>query len=554
MRAEGRSPALARPIRHPSDSRSHGQSSQDPPIVLPPNSNPQFAPATHPILLRDEALLQFQRCNRRSFLDLFGDSDRRDHPTDYLSKLRYDSLSHQQRILDHHHPIHRPDYPRHDWRAGVDATLDLMEQGVDRIAQGVLASAEGDRIQCLSYPKLLIRRSGKSRFGNWFYVPVDIKLGKRPKLDYQVVAAFHAYVLSATQGMLPEHSWLILRSRGYHAVHLENLLPRLQDVLRDCVRSLQAPDAPEVFIAHSRCDLCHWYSHCYAIAQSQHHLSLLPGVTPSRYVHLKDQNLLTVESLAAANPKQLEGLPGFGPQVSQRIVRQAQATLHNRALPGYDLPAHSSDPSLSSRPPLLTPQELPTADVEFYFDIEASPDHNLIYLHGLLVVDRQSNREQFYPLLAETPEEELNIWQEFLQLIGRYPTAPIFHFCPYEAQTVRKLAIAFDTDPREIDRILDRFVDLHERITRTVVLPIESYALKPIARWVGFDWRNPDANGAQSICWYNRWRETGDRTYLDAILDYNEDDCRATYFVKNWLVEFVNQVQAEGIVLEAESA
>ena len=55
---------------------------------------------------------------------------------------------------------------------------------------------------------------------------------------------------------------------------------------------------------------------------------------------------------------------------------------------------------------------------------------------------------------------------------------------------------------------------------------------------MGFQWRDAGANGAQSICWYNDWLETGDRAHLEAILRYNEDDCRATYHVKQWLSAF----------------
>ncbi|MDE5112496.1 MAG: ribonuclease H-like domain-containing protein, partial [Trichodesmium sp. St7_bin2_1] len=49
------------------------------------------------------------------------------------------------------------------------------------------------------------------------------------------------------------------------------------------------------------------------------------------------------------------------------------------------------------------------------------------------------------------------------------------------------------------------------------------------------------ANGAQSICWYEKWLETGDRSLLDAIVIYNEDDCYATYYIKEWLSKFLNQ-------------
>jgi len=44
----------------------------------------------------------------------------------------------------------------------------------------------------------------------------------------------------------------------------------------------------------------------------------------------------------------------------------------------------------------------------------------------------------------------------------------------------------------------------------------------------------------QCIYWYDQWLETGDRTFLgDVIQRYNEDDCRATRHIKDWLVNFV---------------
>lgn len=481
--------------------------------------------------LTDEILFNYQRCSRRAFLDTYEDSTRRDPPNDYLLKLRQDSFEHQLSILEDE-PADYPQYPKRDWAAGAEVTLQLMRQGVDRIARGVLRTVhESSGMHLVSCPKLLVKHPGQSKFGNWIYVPTDIKLGKRPKLDYQIVAAFHAYLLATTQGAWPETSWLILRQRGAYAVDLQEMVPRMEEILEGCIQMLLNRAEPEVFIAHNRCDLCHWFSHCYGIAQDEQHLSLLPGVTPSRYVHLQNLQLTTVEALAASVPKKLETLPGFGFQVAHKLVSQAQAVLHNEAI---------ARPPHPDAPPgfLLSPEELPTDAVELYFDIEAAPEQNLIYLHGVLVVDRQTQTETFHALLAETPEEEAVIWQQFLELVWQYPTAPIFHFCPYEVQTVKRLAQCYETPEAYIDPLLERFVDLHERVTRIATLPVESYALKPIARWLGFDWRDRDANGAQSIYWYAQWIATGDRTFLEAILRYNEDDCRATYRVKDWLVKF----------------
>jgi predicted RecB family nuclease len=480
------------------------------------------------VWLTDDLLFQYHRCRRHAFLEVYGDAEQRDPPSDYLTKLRRDSQAHQRAILTEQ-LAHQPKYARRDWPQGAAETRALMEQGVERIAEGVLVVELENGLRLVSCPNLLIKQPGQSVFGDWVYVPADIRLGKRPKMDYQIVIAFHAYVLAAVQGAWPETGWLLLRQRGTYAVSLIETVPRMQETLRSCIQTLLQVEEPEVFIAHNRCDLCQWFGHCYQLAQSDRHLSLLPGVTPSRYVHLKALQITTLEALALVNPKRLEGLPGFGIPVAQRLVRQAQAVLHNRAIAGQEAPPSQA---------LLSLAELPTAPIELYFDIEAAPEQNLIYLHGVLVVDRVAQTETFHSLLAQSQAEEQLIWEQFLDLVWRYPDAPIFHFCPYEVQTVRRLGDYYNTPAERVDPLISRFVDLHERVTRVAILPVESYALKPIARWLGFNWRNPEANGAQSICWYAQWIETGDPHYLEAILHYNEDDCRATHRIKNWLVEF----------------
>jgi predicted RecB family nuclease len=504
-------------------------------VLADNNALPHATSSPSRLWLTDELLFNYQRCHRRAFLDVYGDYTHRDPPSDYLLKLRQDSYNHQITVLGDQN-VHRPSYPSRDWEAGFAATLALMQQGVDRISRGVLL-VEDDGVTLVSCPDVLVKEQGHSIFGDWRYVPMEIKLGKRPKLDYQITATFHAYLLATVQGAWPETSWLVLRQRGAYPIDLVDLLPKMQLILEGCTAMLLTQQEPEVFIAHNRCDLCHWFSHCYSMAKTDKHLSLLPGVTPSRYIHLQTLELTTVESLAETPPHQLESLPGFGIQVAHKLVRQAQSTLQNRALPRPFEPDVTPDP-------LLTIEELPTAPVELYFDIEAAPEQNLVYLHGILVVDRVTQTEVFHPLLADRLEDEGVIWEQFLELVWRYPTAPIFHFCPYEVQTVKRLAEFYGTPFQLIEPLIGRFVDLHERVTRVATLPVESYALKPIARWLGFDWRDQEANGAQSIYWYAQWLATGDRAYLDAILRYNEDDCRATYRVKDWLVEFTTSVSA----------
>ena len=514
----------------------HGQSPHSPP----------------PIVIADDILLNFQRCTRRAFLDKYASPTDKDETSDYLRKLQQDSLTHQRKILSTH-PTQSPQYPAGQWDKGFEATLELMQQGVSHIERGVLQVAYdptlastialelpslngqnqsyGPPLVFVGRPKLLIRKPGKSKFGNWYYIPADIKLGKRPKSDYQVVSAWHAYLLSLIQETWPPKSLLILRHGNKYRVKLDDQVPKMKTVLENCIDMIVQKQEPSVFISRNRCDLCQWLSHCYSVAQQEAHLSLLPGVTPSRYTHLKSLNLTTVESLAQITSPSLASLPGFGRDTAHKLVRQAQATHQSKALKLTPAPGRAAHPPLQ--------EWIPSAPIELYFDIEAAPERELIYLHGLVVVDRQAKTETFHGLMAESPEAESEIWQQFLDLTAQYPTAPIFHFCPYEAQMVKKLGATYGTSEAITDNLLKRFVDLHDRVIHTATMPIESYALKSIAKWVGFEWRDTGANGAQSIFWYDQWLETGDRTYLESILRYNEDDCRATWKVKDWLVNFL---------------
>jgi predicted RecB family nuclease len=49
-----------------------------------------------------------------------------------------------------------------------------------------------------------------------------------------------------------------------------------------------------------------------------------------------------------------------------------------------------------------------------------------------------------------------------------------------------------------------------------------------LAKYLGFIWRDTHPSGAASIEWFHRWVESGDLAIKQRILDYNEDDCRAT--------------------------
>lgn len=492
------------------------------------------------MLLTDLLLLDYKRCQRRAFLNVYGDSLEKNPERDFLLKLRQENQTHIASTLETFYPNYQhPQSLTDTWEERAKATEALMKQGVNYIYRGTLFAPNHLRepssqpstlfpnayeFDCLGKPTLLVKHPGESKFGDWLYFPVSIHLGRRPKPEYKIVAAFYAHLLGQLQGTPPPTPRLILRQQNHYEVDLVQWLPRLYATVTECIEMLTQSQEPEVFISRQRCNLCHWYDHCYAIAQSQQHLSLVPGVTPSRYQSLLEMGVGTVESLADACCVNMGEV--IGPELANQLQQQAQAIVDHRAIRKSQFRGDIHG-------------LIPTTEFELYFDIEAEPERNLDYLLGVLLVERSTQTEQFYPLLAETPEDEGQIWQQFLDLVNEYQDAPIFHFSEYEVETIKRLGKLYPTPRWQIDGLLSRFVDLHHRVTTSVILPVESYSLKSLANWIGFHWRDPGIGGDQCVCWYDQWLKTGDRTLLASILRYNEDDCRATFYLKNWLLEFL---------------
>ena len=84
------------------------------------------------------------------------------------------------------------------------------------------------------------------------------------------------------------------------------------------------------------------------------------------------------------------------------------------------------------------------------------------------------------------------------------------------------------------ERIEDIFasrnsVDLYNDVVKKgTEWPTRDYSIKTLAQYLDFKWKDPHPSGAASIEWVYRWSESGDPKIRERILEYNEDDCRAT--------------------------
>ena len=85
--------------------------------------------------------------------------------------------------------------------------------------------------------------------------------------------------------------------------------------------------------------------------------------------------------------------------------------------------------------------------------------------------------------------------------------------------------------------LLDPLVDLHQVVTSQLQTAGPA-GLKVVAGAAGFSWRDAAPSGEASMAWYEDARG-GDVERAAAatarLLAYNEDDCRATRALRDWL-------------------
>jgi hypothetical protein len=72
---------------------------------------------------------------------------------------------------------------------------------------------------------------------------------------------------------------------------------------------------------------------------------------------------------------------------------------------------------------------------------------------------------------------------------------------------------------------------------------------RPLAKYLGFTWRDVHPSGAASIEWFDRWGRERDPKVKQQILYYNKDDCRPTRI----LLDGIRKLSVGTPRLEAQS-
>ncbi|OGN04952.1 MAG: hypothetical protein A2746_01185 [Candidatus Yanofskybacteria bacterium RIFCSPHIGHO2_01_FULL_44_22] len=457
-----------------------------------------------------EHFYKFFQCPHWIWYDIYGDAKQKKHTPPLLDIIYKGKVSEAEKILSQRKQFEqvRPELMR-DIEEGFLATLELMKQGKN-IYHGVLMNEDW-----VGMPDLLEARPGKSDLGAWHYVVYDVQQSLELRDEFRFQLVFYSLILERIQGVRPSHAYIIDPEGNERAFLIDDYVEQFHLSLAQIEKILEG-EKPLPFLK-SGCRRTPWYSLCVSETEGCSDVSLVYRLSQADQRHLYDIGIKTIFNLAEADVNDLRIKLEDWP--FDKIVR-----LNNQAK------------VLVSREPLILKKgEFPSVKNEIYFDIESDPTRDIDYLLGILVKSGGKGNGEYHYFLAHNKEEEPEMWKKFLDFLAELDDFVIYHYAFYERRVFDRLASRYGAPESLVAKFRENTIDIHLKLVESAVLPLYFYSLKDAAKYLGYQWNDPEAGGAESVVWYNDWLDKHNNAVLKKILKYNEDDVRATLRIKEWL-------------------
>lgn len=459
---------------------------------------------------------QYERSPHWIWYDIHGDQAQKIQLSEFTLRLIEGGVLHEEEVVkDMQKAMVDENLTEED---AEELTLEYMKEGRDLIYQGVISYVDGD-IKFKGRPDLLRKCKGPSSFGDYHYIPIEIKNStKCDKPKYKKQLMLYALILENIQGYRPPAGGFINKNKDEITCDFtEKLLKNTHRTIDDILSILRGNE-PTLKVTRDSMDTP-WGEILLNEAEAQSDISLLYNINSAVAAALKAQGIKTYQEMAQCDIDCLPKIKGASLDTLQRLQKQAEALLKEEIIP-------------------IAKPDVPEAKTKIYFDIEGDPFLGVDYLFGFLI-NHEGSKPAFKYFLAETPEAEVTMWSDFLSWLegedfGDYK---VYHYHDYEKTHIKKLSEKYGGS-KKLDEFASNLVDLSPILTKSYIFPLYFYSIKDIAKYLDFEWRHAKAGGAQSIFWYEEWFEKGDRTILQDIINYNEDDVRATEFLHKWLVGF----------------
>ena len=412
-------------------------------------------------------------------------------------------------------------------------TRAAMEAGYDVVFQAAFLSGA-----LFGQADFLRRVDRPSPLGDYGYEVWDTKLARSVKAKFVVQLAFYSDLLASAQGADPAMMHVALgdgSERSFRVADHSRYFRQARD------RFLAFVDAHPNATYPARCDhckLCAWRDVCDARWREDDHLNQVAGITRKQIERLHASGTRTLEALAALPAD--TSVAKVQPETVTRLRAQAALQLDRRrtGTPRVEL----LDPDPEGRRGFHRLPKPDTGDV--FFDMEGDPfeDEGLEYLFGLRYAEDGEIR--FKAFWAHDRAGERVAFEALMDLLGerlrRYPGMHIYHYAPYEPSALKRLMSLHGTRETEVDDLLraGKLVDLYKVVREAMRTSEPGLSIKDLEVFYMPPREGDVQTAGGSIVHYERWRETRDAAELRAIQRYNEDDCRSTHLLRDWLLTY----------------
>jgi len=304
------------------------------------------------------------------------------------------------------------------------------------------------------------------------------------------------------------------------------------------------------------CYVCDWWSVCNDRRRADDHLSFVAGISRLQVNQLRSWSIPTLSDLAGM-PIPLQQRPKKGsPEGFVKVREQARLQLERRQTgqPVYELLALEAESGLARLPE-------PSAG-DIFLDFEADPfveNGGLEYLLGYVALNETGDPDYFSTWAFDRAAER-HAFESFMDMVmarrAAFPDLHIYHYSPYEPGALKRLMGRYASREDEMDQLLRAgvFVDLYRVVKQSMRASVETYSLKELEVFYGFERMTPLMDARRSLRQLECALELNDVGNLSedvckSVQAYNREDCVSTLELRNWLENIRHDLIARGNII-----
>ena len=410
------------------------------------------------------------------------------------------------------------------------ATREALSRGDDVLFQATLLSDPW-----VGHADFLTKVDTPSALGPFSYEVADTKLARTSQAKFLVQLCLYSEMLAEVQGVMPKRMHVVLGDGRRESFVVEDYLRYFRRLKERFLLRVTADPQPDTYPERvDRCGNCRWRDLCAQRWENDDHLNRVAGISRTQIAKLRDAGVATTHALASAVPDLR--VPRIQPDTLRRLAHQARLQVQS---------LESGQPVVEVLPLVEGKgfNRLPEPDeADLFFDMEGNPleDGGLEYLFGVYLFE--AGQPIFKAFWAHTRDEERLAFEQFIDFVTQHlrlhPRAHIYHYAPYEPTALKRLMSSHGTRETEVDNLLrhSSLVDLYAVVREGIRVGEGSYSIKSIERFYSTKAREGVKSAGASIVYYERWKATSDAALLRAIEEYNLDDVRSTYELRQWLL------------------